>query len=1126
MWSCSRCTSNNSPLYNECQMCQSVRDGEWQCSRCTNRNSFFTVVCLTCGANRVMGEVTTVDVEEMSKFKKFRQTVAGKVRRLFSRGKSVDLQSPSPSQAADVEQKHPQWKNPRTLERSPSSPIARELEAEGEKWTCSKCTFDNEATAHSCRMCGNSKGKVQPDLNSNTQRQVSSRSEEAPASSSHVDSSSWKCPRCTVSNGIDSNSCTMCGHFRDISEQDTRSEQDIKSEQNISGKQDNRIEQNEPSSDDATVKNPEGTRNCKVCPTEITEGVRMKLEMGNCDACSRLNELSETHCSACGDKKTPPKPANDASDMWACPLCTCLNSLLLQKCQACDYSKISEVEKDCQEEPRETIAGVAITRVTSQATAAATTLSDSVMVACPHCTFMNEPTADKCHLCNQSMKVSVVKKAGWWVCGKCTFNNEPNKTRCSACDTPITAAISRRPRQERQQSTTWTCRKCTFNNPETERQCQMCSHGHNVEEQQGKQIRRQRAPTLGRQASWSMELKRKVDEQEAVYQWHNIVFYCKMNNISFVDPSFPHSSRSLYTDPRHSDSPGVTRWLRVTQWLRPPSIVRVDQSRSQWSIFRTPRPSDIVQGVLGNCWFLSGLAVLAERPELVEKIVITRQICVQGAYQVRLCKDGLWKIILVDDCFPCNKYGQLVYSQARRAQLWVPLIEKAMAKLYSCYNALKGGNCIEGLSTLTGAPCDTLRLQANPYSSSHDDTIDSDLIWGQLLSFKEAGFLMGASCGSLDESIKETEFNRVGLESLHAYSVLDVQQVNDHRLVRLRNPWGAYSWTGDWSDRSPLWTSALRERLMAHGANEGIFWISLPDLIKYFVRVDVCKVRPEWAEVRIESHLLPTAHGPTHITYLTVLRDTEIELCLFQENSRGREAKVSPVDLCIVILAVPAVNQPPTSAVALGKRALRHCVTLTTFLKEGHYVVVPMAFNHMSTKTTLPVNPSTVDCEEESVNGHRRCVLAIYSARPVLADSVIPPPTILADTLYYILKHSGKRMEPFPGMTIYSLMTGMCGLIVGAENRNPMLMLKLDCNCSESMNMVCTRLQMDTVDFIPPLHRQITTILTQLERTSGYSVGFDSRFQAVPAHIPIDPAVLHIPPFTDRNRLLHQPYPL
>eukprot|EP00051_Salpingoeca_urceolata_P019821 m.292801 g.292801 ORF g.292801 m.292801 type:complete len:62 (+) comp19489_c0_seq1:940-1125(+) len=52
-------------------------------------------------------------------------------------------------------------------------------------------------------------------------------------------------------------------------------------------------------------------------------------------------------------------------------------------------------------------------------------------------------------------------------------------------------------------------------------------------------------------------------------------------------------------------------------------------------VYNGPGPGDIAQGQLGDCWFLSSLAVVAERPQLVQQLFPSEQVNPAGAYQVR-----------------------------------------------------------------------------------------------------------------------------------------------------------------------------------------------------------------------------------------------------------------------------------------------------------------------------------------------------------------------------------------------------------------------------------------------------------------------------------------------------------
>ncbi|CAF3457386.1 unnamed protein product [Rotaria sp. Silwood1] len=172
----------------------------------------------------------------------------------------------------------------------------------------------------------------------------------------------------------------------------------------------------------------------------------------------------------------------------------------------------------------------------------------------------------------------------------------------------------------------------------------------------------------------------------------------------------------------------MTQWLPLTE-IGPSTHL---DDHLPWTIYSSPEPHDIHQGKLGDCWLMAALALITERPQMLQHILLTKNVNQEGVYVVRICHNGIWKAVLLDECFPCTIDNRLVYSRAARRQLYVPLIEKACAKLFGSYASLEGGSTAEGLQLLTGAPCDRINLHPS------NEMLDFDIIWAKLLSACES----------------------------------------------------------------------------------------------------------------------------------------------------------------------------------------------------------------------------------------------------------------------------------------------------------------------------------------------------------------------------------------------------
>ena len=333
-------------------------------------------------------------------------------------------------------------------------------------------------------------------------------------------------------------------------------------------------------------------------------------------------------------------------------------------------------------------------------------------------------------------------------------------------------------------------------------------------------------------------------KQEEEFSYFNGIKPNYIPGHPFTDESFPPDRSSLKAVDPITGQGRIPHFVHAKKGLSAQSINFItfkrprDAFKGQYYLFKDEICyEDVKQGQIGNCYLMSILAALGQRPDLIKAVFKSHTINPDGFYELFFYENGEKKIIFIDDnvVLMNSKYSdEFYFAKPNGEELWVMLIEKAYAKYEGGYSNILGGLMYPELEWLTGVKSGEIRA-------------DDPQCWKEIHIACQAGHVVVA--GSLKGSGNHNKKSEKGISNSHDYSVLDAEEYSENnkslKLVKLRNPWGYCEWKGDYCDNSPLWTPELKAFFGYNDAgdeNDGEFFMPFEDFTKEFWNVVICPI--------------------------------------------------------------------------------------------------------------------------------------------------------------------------------------------------------------------------------------------------------------------------------------------
>ena len=432
-------------------------------------------------------------------------------------------------------------------------------------------------------------------------------------------------------------------------------------------------------------------------------------------------------------------------------------------------------------------------------------------------------------------------------------------------------------------------------------------------------------------------------------------------NTKFIDFNFLPCDNSVINAKYDENLKNFLEY--VIHWRKPEDFITNELSENVdadltlrlFNKDKEPEPNDIRQGLIPCNHLDSALSALAEKYNLIKRLFKNDLYNENGIYQIKLCIGGEWTTVVIDDYFPCVPLSSPLVTRSQSNELWILILEKALAKVYDCYYNLTCINLTEFFLTLTGCPSFSYNLENLQNEEKKE-------IFNKIKNFViDKKYLVVAISKMPDlennnmENNNEENEDDTGLTVPNfGYTIIDVRTKYKPNLIVLRKVW--FDEKRENNIDNYINNLINEYPSMMNEFNDNTLVLTFKDFLKEFSSLSVCLTK-NWEEVHARGKFVKLNDEITNneenvqvmskwYYSINLEKQTNLIISLFQDEDKFKEndTRKNLLDISLSVLKLELNNNTNRNEIIHIQTydfSMSPNLQLEFNLPAGQYIIVP-----------------------------------------------------------------------------------------------------------------------------------------------------------------------------------------